>query len=525
MPRNRRMPRIAASSLSVVLILLVAACGGGSTSNGSGASEDEGTPVAGGSARILQSGEPRSLDPAALTNTWSHQPVLGNALYGALMVNNGESLAIEYKMATDFSSSDGGVTFNLALRPGLTFTDNTPLDAAAVKFNWDRLKDPALGSTSIRQATQVASTEVVDPQNLKVTMATANPHFAQSLLSGSMNWIASPTALAKGTKAFDENPVGAGPFVLSNWARQDAIELTKNPGFWDAPKPYLDQITITTVPDSNQRINVMTTGGADLASETNWANIHKAEKAGLTGQVVATSGGQIVGMNFRRAPFNDIRAREAVALAVDRDALNTVVYNSEAEVPATLLAKESPFFSDVQIRSADKARAQELFDELAAEGKPVSFTFLSYPTTESKAVAEGVQTQLSAFDNVDVEVEVVDYAAATARAGQRDFDMTITASLFEDPDAGLWPSFHSTSSGNFLGVDDPELDQALDLGRTASTQEERTQAYETVQKRLAEIHPGVWYVRALPSVIYGENVHGVDLYTLGSPLPEDIWLN
>ncbi|MFP3468325.1 hypothetical protein, partial [Leifsonia sp. SIMBA_070] len=78
-----------------------------STAGGAGgASEDEGDPVAGGAAVILQAGEPRSLDPAALSNTYAHQPALGNAIYGTLMTNNVETYAPEYKMATDFSTTD-----------------------------------------------------------------------------------------------------------------------------------------------------------------------------------------------------------------------------------------------------------------------------------------------------------------------------------------------------------------------------------------------------------------------------------
>lgn len=130
-------------------------------------------------------------------NTWSHQPVLGNALYGTLMVNDIDTFDIEYTMAEDFSTVDGGATFILTLQPGLTFTDGTPLDAATVKFNWDRLRDPTLGSLSTRWASAIAETEVVDPTTLKVVMTTPNPHFAQAIVSGGLNWIASPEALQK----------------------------------------------------------------------------------------------------------------------------------------------------------------------------------------------------------------------------------------------------------------------------------------------------------------------------------------
>jgi peptide/nickel transport system substrate-binding protein len=522
--RHRRTPRSLALACSVVILVFLAACGGGGTTD-SPSSEDTGEPVAGGTLRAIQTGEPRSLDPAALANTWAHQPLVGNSLYGTLMINNIEDFTIEYKMATDFSTTDGGQTFNLILRPGLTFTDGTPLDAEAVKFNWDRLKDPALGSTSIRQAAQVANTEVIDPTHLKVSMTTPNPHFASALVASALNWIASPAALQKGQAEFDNNPVGAGPFTLTHWARQAAIELEKNPEFYDAPKPYLDKIVVQTVVDSNTRMNAMTTGGADFASENNQASISKAQAAGLETEVVPTGGGQYMSMNVRRAPFDDQRARKAVALAVDLDGLNTIVYNGEGTVPRTLFDEQSPFFTDVALGQSNNEHAQQLFDELAAEGKPVSFSFLSYPTPESRTLAEGLQSQLSTYDNVEVEVEVVDYGAAIARTGARDFDMIISSAVIQDPDIPLWTAFHSTSPGNSSGIDDPELDAAIDAGRLEDDIDTRKDAYNTVQQRLAELTPGIFYTRAVPSVVYAENVSGVDLYTLGSPLPENIWMN
>ncbi|MFD3812990.1 ABC transporter substrate-binding protein [Rhodococcus sp. NPDC058639] len=519
--RHRRfLPAVAAACAAA---LLLTSCGESSSDAGASTTE-AGDPVAGGSLTVLQTGEPRSLDPAALTNYWAFQPTLGNALYGTLMINDVESLDIEYKMATDFSTTDGGATFTLKLQPDLVFTDGTPLDAAAVKFNWDRLVDPALGSTSGRWAAQIAETRVEDPTTLQVTMRSPNPHYAQSIVGSSLNWIASPAALAKGPGEFDANPVGAGPFTLTSWTRQDAIELAKNPDYWDAPKPYLDTLTIRTVSDTNQRVNAMTTGAADLASETNWASLNKVEAAGLNTEVVPTGGGQFVGMNFARAPFDDARARRAVSLAVDLDAINTAVYNDEGQIPGTLFEESSQFFSDIPLKETDPAAAQKLFDELAAEGKPVSFTFLSYPTTESRTLGEALQAQLSAFQNVEAKVDVVDYAQATARTGARDFDMLISSAVIQDPDNPLWLAFHKDSSGNTVGVDDAELNAALDAGRIGVTVEERTAAYKTVQERLVELNPGIWYYRAVPAVVWGKNVQGVDVYALGSPLPEEIWV-
>ena len=526
MIRHTRLLTTLAVACSTVLVL--GACGSGDTASGATATQnvvEAGDPVAGGTARILQMGEPRSLDPAALSNTWAHQPTLGNALYGTLMITNNETLKPEYKMATAFSSDDGGKTFTLAVRPGLVFSDGSPLDAAAVKYNWDRLKDPALGSTTIRQAVQIESTEVVDPSTMRVTMVKPNPQFAQAIVAGALNWIASPAALEQGSQAFDRNPVGAGPFKLVSWTRQDSVELEKNPQYWDAPKPYLDKLVIRTVADANQRSNTMTTGGADLTTETSWTNINKAEAAGLQYLVAPTGGGQFAGMNQRRAPFDDVRARRAVSLAVDLDAVNTVVYNGEGEVPKTLFPEDSPYYADIPLNTTDAVEAQRLFDELAAEGKPVSFTFLSYPTTESRVLGEAIQAQLSAFENVQMNVEVADFPAVTARAGARDFDMLVSSSITQDPDYALTIGFDSTSSGNFMGVNNPDLDAALERGRFGQTTEERKAAYDEVQRIIADTVVGLWYVRALPSVTFGKNLHGAQIYTLGSPLPEELWIS
>lgn len=290
--------------------------------------------------------------------------------------------------------------------------------------------------------------EAVDADTLNVTLASPNPTFPNSLLVSALNWIASPTALEKGREAFDKNPVGAGPFTLTEWARQDVIQLVKNPEYWDAPRPYLDGITLRTVPAADQRLNTLSTGGADLASESNWLNLSKSESLGLDTEIVPMGGGQYFAMNTRRAPFDDERARRAVNLAADMEGVNLVAFEGNGVVPQTLFPEGSPFYEDISLQESDAEEAQRLFDELAADGKPLSFTFTTYSLVEARAAAETLQAQLSAFDNVEVKVETLDFAAAQTRVNSRDFDMTISSANIQDPDGPLWSAFHSSSQGN-----------------------------------------------------------------------------
>ncbi|HET8993896.1 MAG TPA: ABC transporter substrate-binding protein [Rhodococcus sp. (in: high G+C Gram-positive bacteria)] len=503
----------------VASMVMVGACG-----NGGAVRTDEaevGDPIQGGTVSVVQGGEPRSLDPATLVNAWVSNSLIGNALYGTLLVNDPETLEITPVLAESFDTADGGATFELKLREGLLFTDGTAYDAEAVRYNWERMRDQNSGSPSLIQASQIAALEVTDPLTLRVTLASPNPHYAQAVVWGGLNWVASPTALGAGRQAFDEQPVGAGPYTMTQWRRQDRIVLERNPGY--EPAPYLDGIELVHNGDTNQRVNAVISGDAGLAIEASWASLGRAEDAGLRVIVEPTGGGQFLALNTRRAPFDDERARRALALAIDIDALNEVVFAGRADLPRTLFDENSPFYADIPISTHDPDAAQKLFDELAAEGKPVSFTFLAYTSVENKAVAEAVQAQLSAFDGVEVQVEVLDFTSALPRLNTYDFDVAITSATILDPDTALWGNFHGDSTGNFSGIDDPELNAAIDEGRTAAELEDRAAAYETAQQRIVDLNPAVWYIRTAPAAVLGEGVHGVQMYGMGSIRPELLW--
>ncbi|WP_083390827.1 ABC transporter substrate-binding protein [Parafrankia soli] len=518
-----RKKRLLGAAVVCVATLVLGACGGGDSDMASPASDASSKPVSGGIARIIMTSDPTSLDPASLANQAAITAVLGNALYGTLLTTD-ETSKVGYSMAESFTTTDGGATFELKLRPDLVFSDGTPLNAAAVKFNWDRIKDPATASSSLPEAAMVASTEVIDDRTMKVTMTTPIAAFAQAVVGTVLNWVASPAALQKGKQSFDEKPIGAGPFTLQSWTRQAEIKLTKNPRYWDAPKPYLDGITLRTVLDSNQRYNTLTSGGADVSIETNWINLGKAEAAGLPSDLLPLSGGNFLALNTRRAPFDDIRARQAVSAALDIDALNLAAYNGKGSVAETLFTDASPFYSKTQLRSTDRAKAQQLFDELAAEGKPVSFTFSSYPTSENKAIAENVQAQLSSFKNVKAEVAIIDFAKGTALRSTHDFDMVISSAAFQDPEPRLLANFTGNSPANMSGLADPELDAALLAGRTANSVADRKAAYDKVQARLTAMTPVIFLMRSAPGAIAAKNVNGLRQYGAGSLLPEELWI-
>lgn len=516
---RRRRGVIAAVAASVALLT---ACTGGDPAD-SGAVAGE--PVAGGAATVLQMTEPRSLDPAVMLNSVTGGAIVGNALYGTLLVDDPQTGDIEFSLAEGLSSDDAGKTFTLELREGLVYSDGSPLTAEDVQYNWERIKDPTRGSASLAQASLIESTEVVDDRTLSVSLVDPLPSFAQVVLGSSLNWIAKPEVLEEGQEAIDANPIGAGPFTLEKWARQDVIELVRNESYGDAPKPYLDRLTVRTSTDGAQRYNTVIGGGADLAMEAEWMNLARAEsEAGVTSQTYLLSGGSVFVFNTSRPPFDDVRARRAVALALDLDAFNVAIWEGDGVVPETLFDESSPFHSDVALREHDPERAQDLLDELAAEGAPLSFSFTAFASPQGLATGEVVQAQLAAFENVDVAVDVVEIADIGGVNARGDFQMGIGGVSFVDPEPQLRLYFHGGSPGNVSRIDDDALSAALDAGRAATGLEERRAAYATVQERLAVLMPVVFYSRSPQGVVFGDQVGGVRQYGFGALLPAELWI-
>ncbi|QFU92502.1 ABC transporter substrate-binding protein [Amycolatopsis sp. YIM 10] len=510
-----RSSRLRAAAWGAVALLAVAACGP-TAQSGDSAAGATGDPVQGGTATLLTVGEPRTLDPAAMMNLAVLDAALGNALYGTLLTADPVSGAIQPSMG-EMTTSDGGANWRLTLRPGLKFSDGTPLDAAAVKVNWDRIKDPKTGSAYLATAAAIESSTVIDDRTLGITLVSPNASYPSGIIIGAMNWIASPTALKTGQAS-----VGAGPYLLDGWDRGSAVRLKRNPGYWDSPKPYLDTLTVKLVADGDQRLNTLISGGAQVALGANPKAAAKAKSAGAVVVQQQMNGGGILMLNLARAPFADPRAREAVSKAIDLDQLNLAALDGAGIPVKGLFGEQSPLHTDHQLHTYDPGRAQALFDELAAEGKPLRFTMVVEPTRASEV--EAMQAQFSSYRNVTAEVRVQDAAANVQTMLSKDYDALYSGNTFVDPETSLWSFFHGSSPFNSIGLNDPDVNKGLDLGRTATELAERKRGYDLVQTRFEQLNPVVFTVRLDNVVLTSKTVGGVRLYGFGSLLVQDLWV-
>nr|WP_245664527.1 ABC transporter substrate-binding protein [Nocardia grenadensis] len=229
-------------------ILLLTSCAGLTTVE----RQPAGEPRHGGTVTLAWNTEAQSVDPVTCAIGIGVGPC--QAIYGALLYYDPETRSVVPGMAESFTSQDGK-HWTLKLRPGVTFTDGTPFDAAAVAFNWQRALDPSMLSPS-RAAARTMSWRVLDASTLAVTSTEVN-HQLPYQLTESLAFVGSPTAIEREGADFANAPVGAGPFVFASWARGTELVLERNSGYWDSPRPYLDRFVYKTIPADDQRYNAL----------------------------------------------------------------------------------------------------------------------------------------------------------------------------------------------------------------------------------------------------------------------------
>ncbi len=435
-------------------------------------------PVSGGEATILMNVEVGTLDPVKATGSAGSDASRMFPLYGALVTY--ESGEAKPYFAESLTPSADFATWTLKLRPGIVFSDGSPYDAAAVKANWDRAADPANSSPARGFVAGFESTTVTDPLTLEIKLKAPNAHVPANLSRfGALNYVASGQALAA-KQDLTSTPVGAGPYTMQEWVRDDHMTLVKNPNFVDSPRPYLDKITLRWVGDEQQRLDTFLKGDADAGYTNLPGTAAAAAKEGNEYVSVTVGTGQTYVFNTTTPPFNDPRVRRAFVLGIDREAMGDVVFG-EGNVPATSFSRPGSKWFDEQaaIPGYDPAEAQRLFSEAAADlGGSVDINLQGFQLSLEVRKVEYIQTALNAFDNVNVEVNIFDSSTAIQNVLRGDYQVSSWGFPWLDPEPGVYNALRSGLPTNYSKYADPAVDAALDQARVTDDDTARLELYK-----------------------------------------------
>jgi peptide/nickel transport system substrate-binding protein len=510
---------------TLLLSLFAAACGGDdSDDDGGGGAQPTTTaggtettapaddePVAGGEATVLLFSEIGTLDPVKMTGSGGSDGQRGFALYGGLLVQKTD-YSVEPLLAESFEPNTDGTVWTLKIKPDITMSDGSPYDANAVLANWTRAKDVANRSPSLTTLLQVGNMVVDDPLTMTITLTAPNLYFDKALARVGANYIASATALAAGTDLTSQ-AIGAGPYTLVEWLRDDRMVLEKNPNWKGGDGPYLDTVTFRVVGDEDQRIDTFATGDADAFYTATPASVARAEEEvdGATYTSVDVTTGQTFVFNTTKPPFNDVRMRTAFSQAVDWQAMADAVFGEGAVAPYNFTLEGTEWYNaNATLPEYDAAAAQALIDDYVADngGTPVQINYTAFQQSLDQARAEFIQTAINQLNNVRMEVQVGDSPTNISKVLAADYMVSSWGFPTLDPEPGLYYSAHSKSLNNYSKYSNPEVDALLDEARLLTDNAERKAIYDQVWEILAEDLPYYPYVKTTNGFVVSPDMGG-----------------
>jgi len=447
------------------------------------------------------------------------------AVYDALAFEDPFTGSVVAQIAESITSTDA-LNWTVKIRPNVKFSDGTSYDAAAVKFHIDRVADVANRSPNAAVAQSIQSLTVADALTLRMTLKAASGQWPRSI-ARFFPHIPSPTAVKAAGADFANHPVGAGPFVMKDWVRAGQMVLVRNPTYFNAPQPYLDQLTYQVILDDTQRGNTFQASDAQNAVYQDPKLAAAAAKPVSGARVISTFPliGRDIRMNVTRAPFNDLRVRKALAFAVDQDDFNKVVYDGLATPIPNIFRPESPFYDVVfNLPKFDRAQAQALFDQVFNEtGKPITFAISA--STATKQEVDYWQAVLGSYNHVSVAQKLVTSTQLVTVCTSHDFDALIFSAQGIDPDTAFSDNFTTNGARNCMGYSNSEVDAAIKQGALALDTPSRVNAYKTVQQNLVKDLPMAWYRRAQYLNVFKSQVRNVSLVSADGILRVDqVWL-
>ena len=510
--------------------LLATACGGGSGGSSSGEQESggdgastsnltaiglvnqtEATARQGGSLTYAEFAESSSLDPAVSSGNGAAGGNVLGALYDTLVRFDSETNDYAPQLAESLDPNDDFSVWTLKLRPDVTFTDGTPLNAQAVLDSLQHYVD-SRGLRSQLIIGSVADMKAADDLTVVFTLKKPWSGFPYLLASQPGN-IVSPTAVKKAGKDFGKSPVGAGPFKLSSYRPGEATVLERNPDYWGGDV-YLDSIRFITLRSPQAVADSLKTGqinGAYLRDPKvieslladNYPGFHSFD---FMNEMLINNGA-----GDQQRPGSNVKIRQAIAYAIDPKLVNQRTYGVDTFASSEIFPSFSRWHSSAGPQY-DPEKAKALLAEVKeSTGYDGTLNMACY--NQQQAQQQGLVEQ-ALLKAVGFNVVVKNGATVADQIRtilvDRDYDIACTWSFGvdeSDPYVALSNSLRSTAG--LYGVSDPQMDELLDKAQAAGTDEAKKQAYAEIQQRWNETVPQALTGASPVFSVWDKKVHGI----------------
>lgn len=428
-------------------------------------------------------------------------------------------------LAKSWEVSSDGKKWTFKLREGVLFHDGTPFTAEIMKKSLER---SFIQSASTFGKIPVTSIETPDNLTLVINLNSTFPALPAYLSKGES------VALAPGSYDASGNvtkPIGTGPFIFESWKPEEEIVVVKSPDYW-GHVASVDKVIYRVIPEELTRKMLLDSKDIQVAMILSPDVADKyTEKADYTVLEQPIARLRMIAFNTEKEPFNDIKIRQAINYAIDREAIvNSVLYGYGTTASGLFPPQFYWANKDIAPYTYDTEKAKKLLNEagwtdsdgdgiLDKNGKPLKITLVTYPErAELPPIAEVIQQQLEKV-GIKTELKVLNTDAANAQRNKGNFDMYLVGRglLFvPDPDEIMMTDYHSNgTSGDGWGAyrwHNDTVDKLIEQARTTSDEDVRKKLYDEVQEIVVEEAPVAYLNYYVNIDVTTSNIKGYSLH-------------
>lgn len=483
-----------------LLMMAISACSSDTKNN---SEENEGTeaqtsgPKSGGTYTILSAADPDMLDPHRQSSIYTHQ--LAGLVYNKLVsYETGPNVEYtDYNVVPDLAErwevSEDGKVYTFYLREAY-WHDKEPVNGRQVTAEDVVATMERIIHLPGHQAALLSEVESVEAKDSQTVVFTLKQPFAPFLnfMANHFMWIL-PEEGVNGEFDLASDAIGTGPFVLEEWEDNVQATFKKNPNYYEEGKPYLDEVIFKVVPDQGSRIAAFRTGQADTIGQLSPEELTQLQKTNpeVTVFDALFPTQEQLYVNMEKEPFNDIRVRKAISMAIDRKSMVNAIYGggeTSGPVNPSLGDWALPLEEREALQPYNPEEAKKLLKEAGYQnGFSTTLIVTNGYGEQLVRVAQWIAEDLRNI-GINAEIEVVEYATYfSERWPNVDYEMGVGyQTYFQEPDEWLRTQLHTDGARNWYNISDTKLDKMLDEQRLILDVEERKEYVHEIQRYVLE---------------------------------------
>jgi len=423
-------------------------------------------------------GEPDQLDPQKTSAYFSFE-VLENVF--DTLVEPDANLEMRPALAESWTVSPDQLVWTFHLRRSVTFHDGSPFTADDVVYSYRRIIDQELANADKLSA--VTGITAADPSTVVITLKQPTPNLLTNL--GGFKGLAIVQRRNVESGEIATHPVGTGPFAFQSQKSGDSIILKANPTYW-AGAPKVSGVTFRFISEPSTALSALQAGEIDWTDSVPTQRVAQLkDDDSITLATTASNDYWYLALNEARAPWNDVRVRQAIAYAIDRDAIVQATSYGTAVANQLAIPQGNPWYTPYDAYRHDVDKAKSLLADAGAAPKSIDMLVTSeYP--ETVTAAQIIADNLAPL-GITVNIRTVDFATWLDEQNNGHFDMLMMGWLGNiDPDDFYYAQHHTNGSSNAQKFSNPEVDRLLDAGRVETNRNARAGDYAKAATIIAD---------------------------------------